>query len=55
LLAGEEAQMQPAEDVVHDRLGETDIRIVSPAAGLEAGVSKLLAHQFQRDTVLQRD
>src|SRR5205823_84714 len=28
---------------------------IEPAAGLEAGVSELLAHQFQRDTVLQRD
>src|SRR5579863_1610640 len=53
LLAGGEAQIEPAEDVVHDRLGEADVGIAAPAAGLEAGVGKLLAQQFQRHAVLQ--
>src|SRR5438477_543113 len=39
LLAGKEAQLQPAEDVVHDRLGEADLGGVGPAAGLEAAVT----------------
>ncbi len=47
--------MQPAEDVIHDRLGEADIRIAAPAAGLEARVRELLAEQLQRNSVLQRD
>src|SRR6185369_8335998 len=55
LLAGEETQLQPAEDVVHDGLGEADVGIVGPAAGFEAGVGKLFAEQFQRYAVLQRD
>jgi len=37
LLAGK-SQLEPAEDVIHDRLGEADVGIAGPAAGLEAGV-----------------
>ncbi len=55
LLSGEEAQLQPAEDVVHDRLGKADVGIVAPAAGLEAGVGEFLAQQLQRHAMLQRD
>ena len=55
LLAGEEAQLEPAEDVIHDRLGVADVRIAAPAAGFEARVRELLAEQFQRHAVLQRD
>ena len=55
LLAGEEAQLQPAEDVVHDRLGEADLGVVGPAARLEAGVREFLAQQLERHTMLQRD
>src|SRR6516162_2841770 len=55
LLAGEEAQLQPAEDVIHDRLGVADVGIVAPAAGLEAGVRELFAQQLERNAVLQGD
>src|ERR1019366_8189230 len=55
LLSGEEAQQQPAEDVVHVRLGIADVGIVAPATGLEAGVRELLAQQLQGHAVLQRD
>ena len=55
LLAGQEAQLEPAEDVVHDRLGEADVGGFAPAAGLEAGVGEFFAQQFQRHAVLQRD
>src|SRR5215831_6180704 len=55
LLAGEEAQLQPAEDVIHDRLGKADFGIVCPAAGLETRVRELFAEQLQRHTVLQGD
>ena len=53
LLAGEEAQLEPAENVVHDRLGESDLGSAAPAAGFEAGVSELFAEKFQRHAVLQ--
>src|SRR5664279_3667430 len=29
LLAGQEAQLQPAEDVIHDRLGVADVLVLS--------------------------
>src|SRR6266496_648852 len=54
LLSGEEAQLEPAEDVVHDRLGKADLGILAPAAGLEAGVRELFAQQLERHAVLQR-
>src|SRR5208337_111695 len=53
LLAGEEAQLQPAEDVIHDGLGVADVLVVAPAAGLEAGVGELVAQQLERHAVLQ--
>src|SRR5882757_7925236 len=55
LLPGEEAQLEPAEDVVHDRLGEADVGIAGPAAGLKAGVREFFAEQLQRHAMLQRD
>ena len=55
LLAGQEAQLEPAENVVHDALGVADVGVAGPSAGLEAGVGELFAEQFQRDSVLQRD
>ena len=55
LLAGQEAQLEPAEDVIHDRLGIADVGIAAPSAGLEARVRELFAEQFQRDAMLQRD
>src|SRR5713101_4454287 len=55
LLSAEEAELEPAEDVVHDRLGEADVGIVRPAARLKARVRKFLAEQFERDTVLERN
>ena len=55
LLAAEEAQLQPAEDVIHDRFGVADLLVASPAAGFEAGVGELLAEDLQRHAVLQGD
>src|SRR5271165_2894209 len=43
LLSGHEAQLQPAENVVHDRLGEAYVGIARPSARLEARVRELLA------------
>ena len=40
---------------IHDRLGVTDLGVVAPAAGFEAGVRELLAQQLERNAVLQRD
>ena len=52
LLAGQEAQLQPAEDVIHDRLGVANVLVMAPAARLEAGVRELFAHQLERHAVL---
>ena len=43
LVSGEEADLDPAEDVIHDRLGVADLLVAGPAGGLEAGVGELLA------------
>src|SRR5579871_6305051 len=53
LLTGQEAQLEPAEDVVHDALGVADVRIAAPAAGFEASVRELFAERLQRNAVLQ--
>ena len=41
LLGSEEAQPQPSEDVVGDRLGVRNLRISGPAGRFEAGVAQL--------------
>jgi len=43
LLSSQKPQLQPAEDVIHNRLGEADVGIAGPAAGLEARVRKFFA------------
>ncbi len=48
-----EADLDPAEDVVHDRLGVADLLVAGPARGLEAGVGELLAEDAQRHAVLE--
>ncbi len=55
LLAGEEAQLEPAEDVIHDGLGVADVLVAGPAGGLKARVRELLAQDFERHSVLQRE
>src|SRR4029079_10206194 len=55
LLAGEEAELEPAKDVVHDRLGVAKLGVLRPAAGLEARVRELLAERLQGHAVLQRE
>src|SRR5436190_12525093 len=55
LLSAEEAELEPAEDVVHDRLGKADISIARPPTGLEPSMSKLLTEKFERHAMLQRD
>src|SRR5438067_11166590 len=54
LFGLDEAEVQPAEDVVGDRLGEADLAVAAPAARLEAGVRELLAEHSQWHAVLQR-
>lgn len=46
LLPGEEAQLQPAKDVIHDGFCESNLWSAGPAAGLEARVRELLAEKF---------
>src|SRR6266849_5740823 len=55
LLSAEEAELEPAEDVVHDRLGKADVGVAGPAAGLEAGVREFFAEKLERHTVLESD
>ena len=55
LVAGEEADLDPAEDVVHDRLGVADLLVAGPAGGLEAGVGELLAEDAERHAVLESE
>src|SRR5580658_4511923 len=55
LLPGQETQLQPAEDVVHDRLGKADVGIAGPAARLKPRVRELFAQQLQRHPMLQRN
>ena len=55
LLRLDEAVVQPAEDVIGDRLCEADLAITAPAAGLETRVRKLLAEDLQRNAVLQSE
>ena len=53
LVAGEEADLDPAEDVIHDGLGVADLGVAGPAGGFEAGVGELLAEHTQRHAVLE--
>jgi hypothetical protein len=53
LRAGEEAQAEPAEDVIHQALGVADLLVAGPARRLEAGVRKLLAQHLERNAMLQ--
>ena len=53
LVSGEEAELEPAEDVVHDGLRVADVLVAGPAGGLEAGVGELFAQDFERDAVLE--
>src|SRR5580698_4011734 len=53
LVARQEADLHPAEEVVHDGLGVADLLVAGPAGGLEAGVGELLAEHTQRYAVLE--
>ncbi len=53
LNAGEKAQIEPAEDVIHEALGVADLLVAGPAGWLETGVGKLLAENLQGYAVLQ--
>ena len=55
LVSGEEADLDPAEDVIHDGLGVADFWVAGPAGGLEAGVGELLAEDAERDAVLESE
>ena len=52
--AGEEADLDPAEDVIHDGLGVADLLVAGPAGGLEPGVvGELLAEDAEGNAVLE--
>jgi hypothetical protein len=48
-MAGKEPQLEPAEDRIHDRLGEADVFIAGPAGGLKTVVGKLLDQELERN------
>src|SRR5271156_6518032 len=54
-MSGKEAQLQPAEDVIHDGFGKADLFAASPAGGLKASVGKFLTQNFERNSVLKRE
>src|SRR2546426_1859619 len=51
----EKLQSQPASDVIHNRLGVTDLFDTRPSARLETGVAELVAKDLERHAVLQRE
>ena len=53
LLARKEAQIDPAENVIHQALGVADLLVARPARRLEARVRELFAQHLQRHAVLQ--
>src|SRR5262245_13964472 len=53
LPAGDEAQLQPAKDVVHDAFGDRDLRVAGEARGLKARVAELVAQELEGHAVLQ--
>src|SRR2546428_9898402 len=54
LRLGKEAVPQPAEDVVDDRLRETNLGIAGPTGWLEAHVTELFDKVRERDAVLEQ-
>ena len=53
LVSGEEAELHPAEEVIHDGFGVADLLVAGPAGGLEAGVGELLGEDLEGDAVLE--
>src|SRR5213078_2180797 len=53
-LSLDKSKLEPAKNVIHDRLGITKLWLLGPATGLEAGVRELVAEQLEGNTVLQR-
>ena len=53
LGAVEEAELDPAEEVIHDGFGVADLLVAGPAGGLEPGVGELFAEHFERHAVLE--
>ena len=54
-LVGQVVQGQTAEDVVHHRAGEPNVRVVGEAGRLEPHVGELGGVGLRRDSVLQAD
>ena len=53
LCAGEETQVQPAENVIHEALGIADLFVARPARWFKPGVCEFLAQHSERNAVLQ--
>jgi hypothetical protein len=52
-VSGEEAELEPAEDVVHDAFRVADVLVAGPAGGFEAGVGEFFDEHFEGDAVLE--
>src|ERR1017187_6295970 len=53
VFGAEELRAEPAENVIHDRLGVGNLLVPGPAAGLETHVRELVHQELERDAVLQ--
>ena len=49
----QELRSEPAEDVIHHRLGDRDLFIVGEAGGLEAHMTEFVDQRFERHAILQ--
>jgi len=54
LLAFQEAQFEPAEQIIGQRLGVANLWIARPPAWLKPRVAEFVAQDAQRDAILQR-
>ena len=54
VFGAKELRAQPAENVIHDRLGVRDLRIPRETAGLETHVAEFIDQEFQRHAVMPR-
>src|SRR4029077_17419339 len=54
VLDRQEVARHPAEDVVHDRLGDRGLLVFCEAGRVEAHMAELVDHELERDAELER-
>jgi hypothetical protein len=55
LLSGQEAQLHPAEEVVHDGFGIAHLLVAGPARRFEPGMRQLVTQHLEGHSVLETD